>query len=660
MALLSISGIEATQSIQIGGGPPYRGQQTGGLPGSIGMVANRRTVLRVWASGAEPGTRLFAHTQVGTSFAGQSISRFSNWIDAPVRTVSRLRADQSMQIPLHLPVVGTHTYVVHLSEWNRATAQWRHAMPWPLTLTFVERRNLRVRLVRIRYRGRGLNLAPVTTTDVWNALEFAQRVLPLATPGIEVVHDSVEDYDGDFTRIDPSAHDMTWAGFAANRGTTGNLLNIMDRLKSSEGRPRDVVYLGIYPAGANQAQFAGWAVGGWCLSSLAPEIIAHELAHRLCVPMHAPCGGPVFVDRNFPLFQGLPDGSIGDVGLDTFTETTRDPATHFDLMSYCGPRWISAYNYKKAFDCLAPPPPPAATPPPQFSLPTTIPVRLVRLPPDRWTKVPLPPLPLPFPRPPRGQDARHDAAAALMLDARGESLARVDAWMGPSGSETDADAGTCEFELPQSDRAAALRVELDGTVLWEWTDKTVGDPLALSVDWPPASELSKGAGTLSWRLEGEGEHVVVRASSDDGRSWRASVLDGASGQLALDRELLGHGGQVVLQVWATRGLRSVHVQSEPVHVEAVGRALLLLAPTDGAAVSCGQRLRFAAISVDPAAAITWCSDRDGVLGVGAELAVDTLTPGRHRIEARSAVAFELPVQFSLRVRGARRRHVEPT
>ena len=70
--------------------------------------------------------------------------------------------------------------------------------------------------------------------------------------------------------------------------------------------------------------------------------IAHELAHNLSL-LHAPCGrGIRFVDSNYP----YANASIGSWGY--LHGSMRDPDRYKDLMSYCGPEWISDYSFNKA------------------------------------------------------------------------------------------------------------------------------------------------------------------------------------------------------------------------------------------------------------------------------------------------------------------------
>ena len=82
---------------------------------------------------------------------------------------------------------------------------------------------------------------------------------------------------------------------------------------------------------------------GWSSFSLpSPSTIAHELGHNLNLG-HAPCGG-----AGGPPAYPYPDGAIGAWGYD-FRDGGRlvRPSTP-DVMSYCGPEWISDYYFTSA------------------------------------------------------------------------------------------------------------------------------------------------------------------------------------------------------------------------------------------------------------------------------------------------------------------------
>ena len=208
------------------------------------------------------------------------------------------------------------------------------------------------------------------------------------------------------------------------------------------------------------AAFAGWAVGRWIISDLDGVTLAHELAHKNGVPQHAPCGNPANVDPNypdFPSFSALPAASIGEVGFDSSTMQALDPLTTRDLMSYCSPRWISPYNYRKVFDQLTPLPPPAP-PPSGFDRPDrSVFVSFARIR-DEWVIVDLPGFARPVPpRPP----PRHSAYEVIARDDAGSIVARSPAVSVTHEVPIDGVGELLEAEVPwhRARRLARARAE---------------------------------------------------------------------------------------------------------------------------------------------------------------------------------------------------------
>ena len=72
-------------------------------------------------------------------------------------------------------------------------------------------------------------------------------------------------------------------------------------------------------------------------------VVAHELGHNMNLA-HAPCGDPAGADPSFP----YPDGSVGSWGYDFGGGGRLVPPGRPDLMSYCGPDWISDYHFTNA------------------------------------------------------------------------------------------------------------------------------------------------------------------------------------------------------------------------------------------------------------------------------------------------------------------------
>lgn len=82
-----------------------------------------------------------------------------------------------------------------------------------------------------------------------------------------------------------------------------------------------------------------------------PRTIAHELGHNFGRD-HAPCG-PSDADVNYP----VKSGKLDSWGLDPRNNSLIDPTENYDLMSYCGPTWVSEYMYSRVQDFLEKNPP---------------------------------------------------------------------------------------------------------------------------------------------------------------------------------------------------------------------------------------------------------------------------------------------------------------
>jgi photosystem II stability/assembly factor-like uncharacterized protein len=136
-----------------------------------------------------------------------------------------------------------------------------------------------------------------------------------------------------------------------------NLLHVLEQIRLRESSNKNwgtattlPKYYGLLPDSPDHPYpyfgiaYLNSAVGLGVASRL--ETTAHELGHTFGLE-HAPCGGPLHVDANYP----FGDGRIGDIGLNVRLRQPV-PAWHVDLMSYCQPRWISAYHYEKLFDTL--------------------------------------------------------------------------------------------------------------------------------------------------------------------------------------------------------------------------------------------------------------------------------------------------------------------
>ena len=127
----------------------------------------------------------------------------------------------------------------------------------------------------------------------------------------------------------------------SSRNSAFDLLRQTVAIRAMEGGTGH--YKGMMGRPVTDAGGVAYRPGRSSFSQPWPGIIAHELGHNLSL-RHAPGGGAGGPDPSYP----YPDGSIGAWGYD-FSNGGRlvDPRT-YELMSYCGPDWISDYYFASA------------------------------------------------------------------------------------------------------------------------------------------------------------------------------------------------------------------------------------------------------------------------------------------------------------------------
>lgn len=118
--------------------------------------------------------------------------------------------------------------------------------------------------------------------------------------------------------------------------------------KIADGNLPNVLYYGLMAVGIPMGPIVGCNSGGVSTGANGGAVtMAHELGHACGLP-HAPCGTPG--DPNYPAYEpydpaATPQASIGEYGLDISNGAIKSPLNFKDWMSYCGPKWISLYNY---------------------------------------------------------------------------------------------------------------------------------------------------------------------------------------------------------------------------------------------------------------------------------------------------------------------------
>ena len=155
---------------------------------------------------------------------------------------------------------------------------------------------------------------------------------------------------------DPDDHTLLWdtrtwlpigdlevTAHAPVLSTSNNAFNLLSQtvaIRAMEGGTGH--YKGIMAPPVTGAGGVAYRPGRSSFSQPRGYILAHELGHNLAL-YHAPCGGAGGPDPFYP----YGDGSIGVWGYDFRGDSLTNPSRP-DLMSYCGPRWISDFHFTNA------------------------------------------------------------------------------------------------------------------------------------------------------------------------------------------------------------------------------------------------------------------------------------------------------------------------
>ena len=171
-------------------------------------------------------------------------------------------------------------------------------------------------------------------------------------------------------------------------------------------------------------------------------------------------------------------------------------------------------------------------------------------------------------------------------------------------------------------------------------------PPAVHVLAPNGGETIADTLAVHWEgVDEDGDALLytVQYSADEGATWQALVTNHPAVTLTVDALALPGSERALIRVIATDGVNTDSDRSDgPFIVPPHPPTAVIVAPVPGARFTRGQLILLTGATLDaeegslPSDALTWASDRDGLLGVGSEIAVSDLAPGRHIITLTAA------------------------
>ena len=397
-----------------------------------------------------------------------------------------------------------------------------------------------------------LTIIPIRYTHTPTGQEF-----------LDPPHDPVSNWlQGAFpvSRVDVSYHvPFSFSGDLRQPGEWQRLLEELSTLSAAEvGQGSATVYYGLIPTvnASGATWFEGGVSGfGWIgqrvslgldVGAATGNSAGHELGHNFG-RHHAPCGNPSSVDPHYP----YPNATIGVYGVDTEEELLLAPAANFDMMSYCGPEWVSDYTYEGLLNnqlMRA-----AQTSQPSEGL-------LVRamLETDTAEATAAGGLPevnvLPVYRLSGTAPAADDNGyTAQLLDASGAIVATQPAALFVA-EEEGVSAQMLVAHMPTPDTAvAAVRFVRDGRVVGQRVVSAGEAEMGATA----AAQATADGMALTW---GRADVPALVRVSVDGVNWTTVALDALGGQLTVARDQLPAGG--VIQIVPGDGSPAVNFEVE--------------------------------------------------------------------------------------------------
>ena len=335
IATVSVTVAQSTTTTNLDIAALYFVQAAQQLDGRIPLVAERGAVARVFVRGNRTGLvpatvrlRLLQGTTVLGTFTGTA---------TPTTSVDEACCSANFIIPSSSIRAGV-SFIADVDPDNAVTEISETDNQFPLSgtaqaLNVVTVPPFNVRLVPVRQNRNGS--VGIATTTLLNSF---RAMWPVSAVNVSARAPLVIDYTIGTQTFDD------WI----------RLVRDIEILRQTEGTSS--YYYGLVRT-AGRSGVLGLANGRPALTAIGIDegsdfgaeesrlTFAHEMGHTLGL-RHSPCGGATGPEPTYP----FPDGRTGSFGMDLFSNNAIQSPAANDIMTYCRPYWVSAFNYRKVLD----------------------------------------------------------------------------------------------------------------------------------------------------------------------------------------------------------------------------------------------------------------------------------------------------------------------
>jgi hypothetical protein len=618
---LSIIGMEVVQTVQT-------------FTNTVPLVAKKDTVVRVYP---DIGYGEEHNVDVELTFYqnGVKIGTIKPWLGIstvkPVHNIDLVRADQNKSATVQLAphwLSGAITIVAEINPEQEIKEIAYHNNTYTRTVTFEPRDWVNIAVLKINYQPPGGGGGTPSDLDEFLASlgDLLFRMYPYST------------YDGDillspYTWQFPMGDFQNASNFAPNLNAD---LRIILHSANKTIQDKYTQLVAVFPP--NSLAFCisdppfGGGYGQVSFCDHRFSISAHEIGHNLGlrhVNTIDSCGAED-PNTDWP----YTDASIQDYGWDPKTRQVIDKS-YYDIMSYCEPRWISAYHYRKTFDAVGAPPARAST----ASLAQDYLIVSALVGTDGSVDF------LPFwqmdavvapNNPPLGADYCLETrdASETVLTSRCFDLTFYNY---EAATEIDQDSFTVVLPLDENTASVVLRV--DTTELGRVTASA--NPPDVDLLAPDGGESLNGIAQVSWTgsdLDGDDLTYNLYYSGDDGDTWLMAAYNIThTTTYSLDLAWFPGSSAARIRIEASDGFHTSQDESQgPFTVDEKAPWAILLSPEEGD-VFTSTLINLTGYGYDledgvlKGTSVAWSSDRDGDLGTGERLRDVHLSDGAHII-----------------------------